>query len=307
MYFAFDGLSQESVHETTDALEALQADHRGKPLNMFVLIDGAFDEDFLTKVFGKNSRHISLYDGTPLGGFGEASLFLVEIHEEKFHYGSWMVKLAEASGNRPMWSVIVAAVDINKLAEHLAPFLIAKSDDSLEWPVRWGDARVLPQLLGELEPEFVSDLLQPVYTWFVPSRNGKMLSWIGQGRSEYQVVQYEKLPMSDRIFAKLVDVSEPDMVIAGIYDRQPECLKSLLPSECHRRVAQQLNIADQFGLRQPVVRQHFSMMALLFQKDFTDLPEVKVLLSNVKMGSDYMGEILSLNNIFWSDAAVENQ
>lgn len=304
MYFAFEYLSPEFVQKTKNALDELQAAHDGKPFNVFVLIDGAFDENFLTKMFGTSSRSISLYEGTPLSGFGKAALFLAQINTEKVPPTSWIAKIVELSGNRPMWSVIAAAVDIEKFAMHLAHFLIAKSDDSLEWPVRWGDARVLPQLLDEIDSNFVDDLLKPIYSWLVPSRNGNLLAWRGQGRSEYKNAEYEKLPMKEMTFAKLVEISEPDMIISQIYERQPEYLRLLPPSECHRRIARQLKIADKFNMGQPAVRQHFSTIALFLREDFIDLPALKELLVKVSKGSDYMDQIGALDELFWENATV---
>ena len=305
MYFAFEYLSPEFFQKTTNALEELQAVHCGKPFNIFVLIDGAFDEDFLTKMFGTGSRCISLYEGTPLSGFGKAALFLAQIDTEKVPLTSWIAKLVDLSGNRPMWSVIAAAIDIDKFAKHLTPFLIAKSDDSLEWPVRWGDVRVLPQLLDELDSRFVDDLLKPIYSWLVPSRNGNLLAWHGQGRFEYRTVEYEKLPMRETTFARLVEISEPDMILSQIYERQPEYLRLLPPSECHRRVARQLRIADKFNMEQPAVRQHFSAISLFLREDFIDLPALKELLVKVSKGSDYMNQIGALNELFWTAATVD--
>jgi len=306
MYFAFDCLSPEFVRKTTDALETLQGDHCRQPLNIFVLIDGAFDENVLTSVFGASFYRISLYEGTPLSGFGKSALFLVQINMDKLGCTSWLARLVDASGNRPMWSVIVAALDIKEFAKHLGPFLIAKSDDSLEWPVRWGDARVLPQLLVELDRNFVSDLMQPIYSWLTPSRNGNLLSWSGQGKSKYEIAKYEKLPIDEMTFAKLVERSEPDMVISQIYDRQPEFLRLLLPSESYRRVARQLEIADKFNMDNPSVRQHFSTMALFLRENFVELPGFKGALANVQRGSDYMSEIISLDGIFWDNAIVDH-
>lgn len=304
MYFAFDCLSAEFVYKTTDALQALQAAHFGTPLNIFVLIDGAFDEDFLVRVFGNEAYRVSLYEGTPLSGLGKSSLFLVQIRIDKLSCSSWVARLVGASGNRPMWSIIVASIDINKFAQHLVPFLIAKSDDSLEWPVRWGDTRILPQLLEELGRDFVGDLMEPIYSWIAPSRNGNPLSWSGQGASKYAAKKYDRLPIDEMTFARLVEGAEPDMVLSQIYDRQSESVTSLLPSECHRRVARQLRIANQFNIIQPAVRQHFSMMALFLQEHFVDQPELRTLLENVKNGADYMNEIGKLDGEFWKNATA---
>lgn len=305
MYFAFDCLSPEFAIKTISALSTLLDVHRGKPLSIFVLIDGAFDEDFLTKVFSTDLNRISLYEGTPLKDFGKSSLFLVKIEMQEARSTFWMARLIDASRNRPMWSLIVAAVDMNNLSKHLAPFLIARSDDSLEWPLRWGDARVLPHFLEELDPKLISVLLEPIYGWFAPARDGNLLSWRGQGRSEYEVAKYEKLPLDDIAFEMILEKSEPDMVVSQIYDRQPGLLKTLLASECHRRVMQHLKIADRFDMRQPDVRLHFSTMALFLRKGFVDLPAMKIVLANVKKGLDYMNEIRSLDDSFWDEASVK--
>jgi hypothetical protein len=304
MYFASDYPSPVVARQIMNELREINAAHPSQSTNVFVLIDGAFDEDFLDRHFRRGFPRISLYEGTALSGMGKAAPFLVEVNESKTSDALWLEKLLHAAGNSPMWSIIVATANMQALAKHFSPYLIAKSEDSLEWPVRWADTRILPQLLNAFETELVEELMLPIYSWFAPSRTGELLRWIGKGGAECRAPENEKLPMSDAVFKKLIDGSEPDMILSRIYDIKPDLLKSRLPSKCYQLVRQQLKIADHFHIDQMPARQHLSTMSLFLRDGFSQMLEFRILLEGVRNGADYMLAIEALSGSFWQEASV---
>lgn len=298
MYFAFDIPSPEIVPKITDELRALQVDRAEERINAFVLIDGAFDEGFFLKCFKKFSR-VSLYEGTDLRHLEEAAPFLVQVPEVELENGRYLENLIGVARNRPMWSVIATPLDIGALAKHFCRYIICRSDDSLEWPVRWGDARVLPELMHAFEPELVADLMRPICGWFTASRTGQALVWYGEGKIDYGCPGYEQVPLSDKTLKDLVEASEADAILSIISDTQPELLKSRLPSECHRLILRQLKIADKYNIEQARVRKHFATLGLIFHENFAELGEIRKILERTQSEFDYVSGINGLPAHFW--------
>lgn len=298
MYFAFDIPSPEIVPKIVDELRALQVDRRENPINVFVLIDGAFDERIFLKCF-KRFLRASLYAETDLRHLEEAAPFLVQVPEVELEHGRYLEELINVARNRPMWSVIATPLDIDKLARHFRRYVICRSDDSLEWPVRWGDARVLPELMQAFEPELIADLMRPMCCWFVASRTGQALAWYGEGNIYCQCPEYEQLPLSDKTFKNLVEAAEADAVLCIINNTQPELLKSHLPSECYRLILRQLKIADKFNVEQARIRQHFATLGLILHEKFSETPEILGILKNTKYELDYISGVNGLPDNFW--------
>lgn len=299
-YFAFDGPLPGVGKQIVDEIAALKLSHRGGSVNVFALVDGAFDELFFTSAFRVPSPRISLYACNVLRDFGAAAPFLVQAPDPVEKLTSWIDYLVSACGVRPMWSLVVSSMSLDELANHFSPYLIAHCDDNLDWPVRWGDTRVLPELLGNLPPAITDDLLLPLYFWLALSREGKLLKWEGRGAGARSNVLSDRMPLSDHTFARIVDASEADAILAQIGDTDTRLLSSKLPSECYRLVKHQLAIADRFDIVQPRHRSHFGAMALYMFERFVERPEFQDLLANIKAGKEYFSEIEKLPDEFWN-------
>jgi hypothetical protein len=300
MYFAFDLPSTKLPQQIANELHALRVACIGSSVNVFVLIDGAFDEGIFSKCL-KGLPRISLYAGTDLEHLGEAAPFLVLVPEMKWEQASWLEELISVIGNRPMWSVIASSMDINMLAEHFGRYLVCKTEDSLEWPVRWGDIRVLPELLRSLDSKLIGELMRPIYRWLAASRTGELLIWSDEEIFDRENLQFEKIPLSDTVFKQLVDASEADAILCAVSDTQPELLKCYLPSECYRRVSRQLKIADKFNVEQPRIRQHFATLGLMLHEHLLDAPLIQEILESTSRGFDYITQIEALPDRFWRD------
>lgn len=301
-YFAFDKPLPETAGDIVEQIAALQHTLQGTPATVCALIDCAFDESFFARTFRTPAPCISLYERTNLRALGHAAPFLVQAPDAANGLSEWTERLLTAVDARPMWSLIVATVGIHELAGHFSPFLIARCDDKLEWPVRWGDARVLPSLLNMLSPALTQDLLRPMYRWFVPSRHGELLSWSGPGVRPGNAPAYRNMHIDDATFARIVDAAEADAVLAQIDDSEPELLRYRQPTDCYRLISRQLEIADASGIDQPAARKHFCAMALYLKEGFVLTPHMQSFLANVKAGANYYAEIDALPAEFWQMA-----
>lgn len=298
-YFAFDRPLPQVAEQIVDEIAALTHTAEGTTVTVCAMIDGAFDESFFADAFRTPSPRISLYEHAPLKSFGQAVPFLVQAPSPGNELLSWTKHLLAACEARPMWSLIASAVGMHELARHMSPFLIAQCEDKLEWPVRWGDARVLPALLNTLSSDLTAELLRPMYRWFASSRQGEVLSWSGPGAYREPGASHEKMHIDDATFARLVDATEADAVLAQIYDTEPELLRYRQPSDCYRLISRQLEVADQFGIDQPGPRKHFCAMSLYLTEEFLQAPDMQSLLANVKAGRDYFSEFAALSVDFW--------
>lgn len=178
MYFAIEPTATTLPQQTLQALTGLQSQHMGLEIHLFALVDGAFDDQFLAPRRRKPLPNLSLYADTPLQGFALAAPHLLVAPPAPNARLAWLQSIHEACTGKPMLSVLASTLDGPALQQHLRPYLQARTPDTLEWPLRWADTRVLPALLEALEPDQHAHLLAPLLGWWAP-RHTTELAWSG--------------------------------------------------------------------------------------------------------------------------------
>lgn len=201
-----------------------------------------------------------------------------------------------------MLSIIASAIDAESLQQHLLPYLICRTEDTVEWPVRWGDTRISSGLMDSLIPAQREHLLSPLYCWWSPSRQGSELKWRGAGAAFPLAAEFDKLPMDDATFAALVDSSEPDSILSNIYDSQPDVLRAHSPFQAHATVSRHLKVASAHRIEAARARHHFGVLSLILRDEFTKHPAMAAALSRVFSGAEYFDEIRRLPSSFWESA-----
>ena len=299
MYFALNAPLPDLPGLICQGLEDLRASDPDATLNVFALVDCAFDEQFFSSRHHSMRERMSLYAGTSLSGLGRAAPYLVAGPADAGLCLSWLERLYAACDGKPMLSIIASTLDLNALAHHLRPYLIARTEDTLEWPVRWGDTRVLPHLLSALTPAQHDAMLGPMHCWWMAARDGGLSVVQGTARAEAAPADFDKLPLSDEAFSQVVDEAEADAVLTQIEERQPDVLRGLDPAVCHARVQRHLRIADAHGIEAAEARRHFSQLALMLADDFAQHPEMARVLQRTRQGSDYAAEVMALSPVFW--------
>lgn len=303
MYFAIEATHASLPASICQELSAICSTHIDKPLHLFALVDGAFDEAVITdRNRTRLSRH-SLYEKTPLEAFGAAAPHLFAAPIVAGEQLQWLEQLFAACAGKPMLSVIASALSAEALQQHLRPYLMAQTPDGMEWPVRWGDTRVMPELMQATDESHSTHLLSPLYRWWSVHRDGTLLSWQGAGASVLARPAFDKLPLNDMAFGRLVDAAEADAVLANLYDSQPDVLQRHRPTDCHARVAQHLVRASQHRIEAAPDRQHFCILALCLTDDFAKHPAMAALLQNTRQGLDYSSEVATLPPSFWQETA----
>jgi hypothetical protein len=284
--------------EIAQEFAELRATQPGGSLHLLALVDCAFDEEFLDNRYRRTQPPQSLYDNTALQQFGAAAPHLLTSPEGEGESLAWLTHLFASCGNKPMLSIIASSLDADELARHMRPYLIAMTHDTVEWPVRWGDTRVLPALLAALTESQRSHFLGPVARWWSPARDGGLLRWDGADELPGPTA-FDKLPLGDEVFASLVDTAEADAVLASLYDSQPDLFHTCSPAECHSRVVRHLHVASCNGILAASAREHFSALALLLNDDFTQHEALVRLLMRTREGADYKQELAALPDEFW--------
>jgi hypothetical protein len=303
MYFAIEAAYASLPASICQEFSSICSTHIDQALHLFALVDGAFDEAMTTgRDRSRLPRH-SLYETTSLEALGAAAPHLLVAPIAISEQPQWLEKLFTACTGKPMLSVIASALSAEALQQHLCPYLIAQTPDGMEWPLRWGDTRVLPELMQAVDESQYKHLLSPLYYWWSVNRDGTLLSWQGKGESDPVGAEFDKLPLNDVAFARLVDAAEADAVLANLYDSQFDVLQLHRPTECHARVAKHLALASQYRIEAASDRQHFCMLALCLTKDFAKHPAMTALLEHTRQGLDYSSEVAALPPNFWQETA----
>jgi hypothetical protein len=303
MYFATDPVHASLPLLIAQEFLALRSAHADMPLHLFALVDGAFDEPLIAVRERKRLPLHSLYANTALQAMGAAAphLFSAAADAEP---AAWLLPLFDACAGKPMLSIIASTLSADALQRHMRPYLIARTPDSMEWPVRWGDTRVLPALIDALTAFQRSHLLRPMPGWWSVARDGSLRNWQGAAALEPSPAGFDQLPLSDAAFVLLVDAAEADAVLANLHDTQPDLLRQHSPARCHARVARHLALASVNGIDASGARQHFSALALNLADDFTMHPAMATLLQRTRQGADYLTEIGALPDDFWQATAL---
>ena len=301
MYFAIDPALPDLQNQIVQSLTGLYKDCVDASPYVFALIDGVFDEQLLARRGWSRQTKYSLYEGTDLEEFGAAAPHLLEAPVEIDERERWLREIISACEGKPMLSFLASVLSAPELCLHFRPYLIARSEDLTEWPLRWADTRVLPEILAVIKPEYCEQLMSPLHAWWSIRRDGSLVVWKGTTASQRSPVGFDKIPLSDREFSELVDRAEADAVLANIHDTHTDLLRRYTPSECHARVAEHLLVASEHGIHAASARQHFSMLALSLNESFARHPAMATLLQRTQQGGDYASGIGTLPDAFWQE------
>lgn len=269
-------------------------------MHCYALIDGCFDESLLSSFPWRRSVACSLYAGTRLEGMKLASPHWLRLEENPEKQLVWLKNLVEACAGKPMLSIIASALAADTLSAHFKPYLLAETQDSMQWPVRWADTRVQPSLMAVMAPTVRKHFLSPIHGWLTGNRQGELVQWRGTGDPITEPPGFDCWPLDEQCFGNLLCEAETDAVIGQIYDRRPDLLVEGSPADIHARVARQLEIATRYHVSAASDRLHFAMLGLIHSPEFVDALPMQSLLNEVAKGGDYQGQVRRLPANFWS-------
>ena len=309
MYFAIEPTHNSLPTHIWQTLTNWRSTYKEAPsAHLFALIDGAFNEAFITAQKLPRQPKLSLYEYTALQPLGAAAPHLLTAPSKVSEQLAWLEKLFDACSGSPMLSIIASTLSADALQQHFQPYLIARTPDNIEWPVRWADTRILPEFINALDAAQRIHLLSPLVGWWTAQRDGSPISWrniaLSANVPNIAPANFDKLPLSDTAFASLVDAAEADAILGNLHDSQPDVLRQHSPSQSHARVSKHLVIASANGIEAAGKREHFGMLSLILAEDFTQHAAMATFLQRTRQGADYFTEINALPASFWQETAM---
>lgn len=300
MYFAINPTSPTLPAQIAQEIESLRTQHEDAPFHVIALVDGAFDEQFFKSYPRSRWPRQSLYANTSLQSLGIAAPQLTTFNGQPAGLTKWLENLFSNCSGKPMLSIIASAIDAESLQQHILPYLVCRTEDTVEWPVRWGDTRILPSLVNSLTEAQQKHLFSPIYCMWTANREGAELKWDGGGNASPSAAGFDKFPMDEATFARLVDASETDSILSSIYDSQPDVLRAHNPEQTYQIVSRHLTIATTHRIEASRARHHFSVLALTLPDRFTEHPAMVEILMRTCDGNNYFTEIAKLPASFWN-------
>lgn len=305
MYFAVNPWPTGTPECLLASLQNLR-DRTQVPGYAYILLDASFDQALPTNFPWRRHVECTLYDDTRLAGLRAVAPMLLGLPDEPEKQATWLSELAEVCCAKPMLSLIYSAIPARALAKHYRPYLLVRTADSLEWPVRWADTRILPTLLASMTLAERKHFLAPLHAWLYVDRTGAICDWRGEASTNPETAQFDCWPLNDARFSQLVGDAEADAVIAALHDTQPDLFDRQEPAAVHACVDKHLAIASQNGVEGAGPRRHFAMLALTLKEDFAAHPAMQALLERTREGASYAAEVAALPAEFWQQTERKN-
>lgn len=304
MYFAVNPWPKGTTERLLSRLQTLR-EQAQLPVYSYILLDASFDQHLPTAFPWRCHVECTLYDDSRLSGLKAVAPHLLRLPEESEKQLTWLNELAASCGGKPMFSLLCSAIPAEALIAHFRHYLLARTEDSLEWPVRWADTRVLPTLIAALTPSERNHFMAPIHTWSCLGRTGEMLEWTGNGSPNPAPADFDCWPLDDERFSHLVAEAEADALIRKLHETQPDLFDGWEPALVHASVKKSLALANRYSLEAAGSRQHFAMLALLLNDQFAEHPAMQAALHKSREGADYAAEISALPAEFWQQCSKE--
>lgn len=305
MYFAVSPWPKGATERLLSRLQALRERAQVSVYN-YILLDASFDQNLPTAFPWRQHVEGTLYDDTRLAELKAVAPHLLRLPDNPEKQLTWINELAKACAGKPMLSVLCSAVPAEELIAHFRAYLQARTEDSLEWPVRWADARVLPILITSLTSAECTHFMAPIHAWSCLDRSGEILEWSGDGLPNPAPPDFDCWPLDDARFSHLVAEAEADAIIGALHDTHPDLFDELEPAMAHAIVKNSLPLANLYCLESAGSRQHFAMLALMLDEKFAEHPAMQAVLNKSRKGGDYAVEIAALPAEFWQQTERKN-
>ncbi|WP_246796969.1 DUF4123 domain-containing protein [Burkholderia perseverans] len=257
----------------------------------YVLADPAQDGTLPGALQFDSARAVCLLDGA--ADVIAVAPHLIEIDEANFHRaGAWLDRHASKV---PCATLLISALPLEMLARHLSAFVDVVLPDRTIMALAFWDPAILAVLAGargdDMQPVRGPVLaagqrqafLGPVLAWWYWDRAGHLrsLDWSG-GAAIPRLEIHPPLNLDQRQVDALVEASVPDSILYYIRLNIPGLLLRIPESEQYAFVYSQILNARKYGLEGTGDLVNFCCVALAYGDAFDTLPEVAVLLEQVR-------------------------
>lgn len=214
-----------------------------RTLNVFALIDCAFNERCHTQIRRRNLPSRTLYDlsANPSSSLQVVSPTLVPLTPSTAR--EWHEVLSLTDG-LPMLSLIFTPESLDDMASRLHPWCIVNADGQ-PFVFRFPDTRRLPAIVDVLEPDQHGALFGPAVAWRYRTRSAR---WAELPLPKNPEPIAENVKLDTEQCARLISDSEADSLISSMRLHEPALMHSHTPATAYELVATSLDRADFYGI-----------------------------------------------------------
>ena len=296
MYFACSPPNRDALSsELIASFQRVSLACGGLP-QLYAIVDAGFESSLARWA---RSHGVSVGEKSSLASIKNHLPFVIPLCEATSEREvSRLIGAAKAS---PMISFVASRSDATKLVWALQALLVAHTDDGMRWPLRLADTRVLPVFLGELaRAESRHVLTTDIHAWWWPRRDGQLDAFLNPTASTSPDPAIQKLELSDRQFARMMNAAQPDSVIARLHQACPDILDLYAPYENHGRVSVALELLASKGFDSAKLQLRWAALALSFRQNLEDIPELVAALAEAPSDEDLLARIDLLPDEVWA-------
>lgn len=266
------------------------------PLHLHAIVDAGFESSLAR--WARN-RATSVGETSSLAAIKNHLPFVVPLGEAPS--AKEISRLIGAAKRNPMISFIASRTDAKGLARELQQLLIAHTDDGMRWPLRFADTRVLPVLLGQLSGAKNHHALSAdISAWWWPRRDGRTDVFINTGTAKPSGPENQRLELSDKQFANMMNAAQPDAVIAQLHQACPDILDKYTPHENHGRVSAALKVLISKSFDSAELQLRWAALALSFRQSLETIPQLAAALTEARDVSELLARIDQLPDEVWA-------
>ncbi|MDR6412510.1 DUF4123 domain-containing protein [Paraburkholderia terricola] len=258
----------------------------------YVLADPAQDKSLPNALLFESANAVCLLDGG--ADVRAVAPHLIRIDAANYlHAGAWLDQYA---ANVPCATLLISTMPLAAMAAHLSAFVDVVLPDRTVMALAFWDPSILAVLSGArgdgtqhvrgsvLTAEQKQAFLAPVLEWWYWDRAGHLQSidWDANSIGDASALIQPPMQFDQNQVDELVEASVPDGILYYIRLNMPGLLLRIPDSAQYAFVRSQILNARQYGLEGTGDLVNYCCVALAYGDAFNTLPEVAVLLEQVK-------------------------
>jgi hypothetical protein len=265
--------------------------------NFYFLIDQAGMPGLHRKLSVSSADWTSLLEGTREGGAVSVAPVLILAGRDGELQMHW--RLLEWIGEQGTYTstliMLASPLPIDSLRARLASRLEVTLSEDMDALLRFFDPRVFEQLIKILSIEQANALLSPACRWWYVDRAGNLVGM----DTEFDIADQCDLPLQlskDQEF-DLIDASEPDQILALLYEHAPSLLSRVPISDQYGFVTGCINSAKELGLSSASDLTLYSAVSLKHGVFFGKSAGWKDVLAEVRLNRISFSEAVAANDV----------
>jgi Domain of unknown function (DUF4123) len=214
---------------------------------------------------------MNAFASSPLSAFGDQAPQLISLPRETTVVQQGFARLVAIDSSAPALSglkSIAPATELQRLFAYLAQ---ARVDGDFDVHCRVADTRVLPSLLRAISPVQERRIAAVIAGWQWFGRDGGIQRWspsVGGAAGDQAADTMDRLNLTGKQFASMLDASEADGIFTLLLDKTPEVVPDRQRGQFHAQLRRHLATATALAVTQPPDRLQFVVLSLTCGEDF---------------------------------------